>query len=73
MLVCVYLHFTFFYVSVCQPGFRGTLGFREWLPGVPPKQTEIAWNEIRNHSAMRLRECPLLYKARISDFFRYSG
>jgi len=29
-------------------------GFREWLPGVPPKQTEIAWDEIRNHSSMQL-------------------
>jgi len=40
--------------SVFQPGFRGTSGFREWLSGVPPKQTEIAWGEIRNHSSMRL-------------------
>ena len=24
--------------------------FRKWMPGVPPKQTEIAWDEIRNHS-----------------------
>jgi len=28
--------------------------FREWLPGVPPKQTEISWDESRNHSSMRL-------------------
>ena len=27
--------------SVFQPGFRGTSGFREWLPGVWLKQTEI--------------------------------
>jgi len=32
----------------------GCQGFREWLPGVPPKQTEIAWDEIRNHSSVRL-------------------
>jgi len=41
--------------SVFQPGFRGSSGFREWLPEVPPKQTEIAWDEIRNHSYMRFR------------------
>jgi len=40
--------------SVFQPGFCGTLGFREWLPGVPPKQTEFARVEICNHSFMRL-------------------
>jgi len=34
------------YDSVFQPGIRGTPGFREWPPAVPPKQTEIAW-EIR--------------------------
>jgi len=27
-------------------------GFREWLPGVPPKQTEFAWEKIRNHSSV---------------------
>jgi len=42
------------YSSVFLPGFRRTLGFREWLPGVRPKQTEIAWDEIRNHSSTRL-------------------
>jgi len=34
--------------SVFQPGFR------EWLPGLPPKQTEIAWDEICDHSSMPL-------------------
>jgi len=24
------------------------------VPGVPPKQTEIAWDEIRSHNSMRL-------------------
>jgi len=28
---------TFFYTCVFQPGFCGTSGIREWLPGVPPK------------------------------------
>ena len=42
------------YASVFQPRFRGTSGFREWLPGIPLKQTEIAWDEIRNHTSMRL-------------------
>jgi len=30
------------YSTVFQPGLRGTSGFREWLPGVQPKQTEIS-------------------------------
>ena len=38
--------------SVFQPGFR------EWLPGVPQKQTEGAWDEISNHSSMRLCSNP---------------
>jgi len=42
------------HTSVFQPAFRETSGFREWLPGVRPKQTEIAWDEIRDHSSMRL-------------------
>jgi len=50
----VYWFWTNSYISVFQPGFRGTSGFSEWLPGVPPKQTEIAWDEIRNYSFMRL-------------------
>jgi len=29
-------------------------GFRERLPGVPLKQTEIALDKIQNHSSMRL-------------------
>jgi len=29
------------YASVFQPGFRGTSGFPEWLPGVPPNLAEI--------------------------------
>jgi len=37
-----------------QPGFRGISLFREWLPGVPLKRTEIAWDKIRNHSSMPL-------------------
>ena len=36
------------YCSVFQPGFR------EWLPGVQPKESEIAWNEIRYYSSARL-------------------
>jgi len=32
--------------SVFQPGFR------EWLSGVPPKQTEFAWDKIRNRSSV---------------------
>jgi len=36
------LYQTFYPFSVFQPGFR------EWLPGVPPKQAEIAWDEILN-------------------------
>jgi len=36
------------YISVFQPGFC------KWLPGVPPKQVEISWNEIHIHSSMRL-------------------
>jgi len=27
--------------------------FREWLPGVPPKQTEISWNEIAPAAVLR--------------------
>ena len=42
------LHEDKVYPSVFQPGFR------EWLPGVPPKQTWIAWNETSNHSSMQL-------------------
>jgi len=42
------------YGSVFQPGFRGTSGFREWLPGVPLKRTEFSWDEIRNHISMLL-------------------
>jgi len=38
---------TIVHTSVFQPGFR------EWLPGVPPKGIEIAWDEISNHSSMR--------------------
>ena len=34
--------------SAFQPGFRGTSGFRDCLPGFPPKQAEIAWDEICN-------------------------
>jgi len=41
-------------VSVFQPGFHGISGFREWLPDVSPKQTKFAWEEICNHSSMRL-------------------
>ena len=41
---------------VFQAGFRGTSGFREWLPRILPKQTEIAWGEIRNHISMRLQQ-----------------
>jgi len=26
------------------------------MPDVPPKQTEIAWDEILNHSFMRLQQ-----------------
>ena len=46
------------YISVFQPGFRGTSVFREWLPGIPPKQTEtkFTWDEIHNHSPMRLQQ-----------------
>jgi len=36
------------YISGFQPGFR------MWLPGVPPMQTEFSWDEIRNHSSMLL-------------------
>jgi len=36
------------WASVFQPGFH------EWLPGAPRKGTEIAWDEISNHSSMRL-------------------
>jgi len=32
-------------------GVRGTSGFREWLPGVLPKQTDFAWDEIRSRSS----------------------
>jgi len=32
------------YISVFQP----------WLPGVPPKQTEFALDQICNHSSMWL-------------------
>ena len=45
------LWFTYHYNSVFQPGFHETSGFREWLPGVPPKQTEISWDEIRKHAS----------------------
>jgi len=41
-------------LSGFQPGFRGTSGFHEWLTGATPKQTEFAWDEIRNHSSMWL-------------------
>jgi len=41
-------------LSAFQPGFLGISGFHEWLTGVPPKQTEFAWDEIRDHSSMRL-------------------
>jgi len=49
-----WLHVFIEWNSVFQPAFRGTSGFREWLPGVPLKQTEFAWDEIRNHSSRRL-------------------
>jgi len=42
------------YTSVLQPGLRGTLGYREWLLGVPTKRTEFAWDEISNYNSMRL-------------------
>jgi len=29
-------------------------GFREWLPGVLPKETIISWDKICNYSSMRL-------------------
>ena len=51
-----------------QHTFAGTTpvffqsGFREWLPGVPLKQTEIAWDDIRNHSSVRLQQYRHLYR-----------
>jgi len=36
-----------------QPGFRRSSRFRGWLPGVPPKQTKVAREEILNHSSMQ--------------------
>jgi len=29
-------------------------GDREWLPGVAAKQTDVAWDKIRDHSSERL-------------------
>jgi len=31
------------------------------MPGVPPKQTEIAWDEIRNHSSEAVLALPLFH------------
>jgi len=43
------------YIEQCFSNkIRGTSGFREWLVGIPPKVTEIALDEIRNRSSMRL-------------------
>jgi len=33
--------------SVFQQGFRGSPGFREWPPAVPPKQAKNTWDKIR--------------------------
>jgi len=51
---------------VFQPGFRGTSGFLEWLPGFPPKQTEVAWDKVGNHSSMRLQQHRHLYRCRVT-------
>jgi len=42
-------------LSFCASVFQA--GFSEWLSGVSPKETEIAWDEIRNHSYTRLQQC----------------
>jgi len=34
--------------GLAKPCFSGTAGFHEWLPVVPPKQTEIAGTKFAN-------------------------
>jgi len=41
-------------LSFCASVFQA--GYSEWLSGVSPKETEIAWDEIRNHSYTRLQQ-----------------
>jgi len=49
--------------TVFQPRFCGTSGFRKWLPGLPLKLTEFAWDKIHNHSSMWLQQYIHLYLA----------